>query len=853
MSLSLAETIARLPDEERAAVLDGVDASQLLHDWPFWGRPEQLTPSGAWQLWVVIAGRGWGKTRAGCEWVRKKAIEMPESRGFLVARTSADVRDVLVNGESGLLNIGPPSERPEWFPSKRLLMWPNGTQALCFSADEPSQLRGPQAHWSLCDEIAAWTFKPDDSGLNAWDNVRLATRLGVNPQITAMTTPKRTPFMRQLLDEEMARTTRVVITRGRTVDNAGNLADAYLNAIFGLYEGTSIGKQELDGEMMDDVEGALWTFELIERARINAVLAAMPLRVVGVDPSVAERPRDECGIIVVGSTIDHELYKRQAWVLEDATVHGSPDVWANKVVETARRWQAPVIAEVNQGGALVRHAIQSIDPTITVLDVHSMHGKKLRAEPIVLTYEQGRVHHVGYLPELESQMTSWIPGEGRSPDRCVARNTMILMGDGVEKPIQDIVPGEMVMTRRGPRQVLAAEMTSPRAVVMSLNTANGRSLVATPNHPVWSETRKQFVALDALAHDMILTWNQTTHRLHSTSQSLSSTAECSTDEHLMSTHSAHIESTISRHEGLRTTIFTDRSMSTSTGQSRQDTTCTTSISTRSITVQRISWLSRLASILTRTQKSSKQRETGGLSSPYPQLHVRNERILLPENEQAVQLVMAGRASNRQNASARGAVRVSGRGTHGIQTSSATRTAEERGTKLVESWSMRHVNNAVRLIRSRRLLRIEHAHQAAETTFDGVSAVELLAVEKDGSQLTQSESAGYAARHTLSSPAQPQSLAQEVVVPSSQSNDVMLAETWNLAIDDVNEYFANGVLTHNCDALVHGLTALLIKPPQGLSGGKIVAKSPARRRLPHPPLVSSRARVVIPSSLRRRTS
>jgi len=204
------------------------------------------------------------------------------------------------------------------------------------------------------------------------------------------------------------------------MDNAGNLSSSYLDTMLGVYEGTSLARQELYGEMLEALEGALWTEEMIEAGREGYYPLSTPLRCIGVDPSVAENPRDECGIVVVGSTADHDLYKRQAWVLEDASVHGSPDVWANQVVKMARKWGCPVIAEVNQGGALVRNAINTIDPTIKVLEVHSKQGKQLRAEPITLAYEQQRVHHVGFLADLESQMISWVPGEGKSPDRVDA-------------------------------------------------------------------------------------------------------------------------------------------------------------------------------------------------------------------------------------------------------------------------------------------------------------------------------------------------------------------------------------------------------------------------------------------------
>lgn len=287
------------------------------------------------------------------------------------------------------------------------------------TADEPDGLRGIQAHYAWADELAAWRQTPDAAGMTSWDNLRVATRLGSNPQIIATTTPKRVPVLYGLL-AEAERTGKVYITRGSTLDNAGNLSSAYLDTITGVYAGTRLAQQELYGEMLDDVEGALWNLEMIEAGRQMQLPMNAPLRVIGVDPSVAENPRDECGIVVCTAMADRDLYKRHAWVLEDATVHGSPEVWANTVASMARKWQAPVVAEINQGGALVRNAIQAIDPSIKVLEVHSKYGKALRAEPVVLAYEQARVHHVGILADLEAQMCAWIPGEGKSPDRIDA-------------------------------------------------------------------------------------------------------------------------------------------------------------------------------------------------------------------------------------------------------------------------------------------------------------------------------------------------------------------------------------------------------------------------------------------------
>jgi phage terminase large subunit-like protein len=420
---SLMEQIALLSEEEQQAVLADMDMEQLVWDWTAWARPEQRPPDTTdWAIWLYLAGRGAGKTRSAAEWIRGKAriSNQGQLRFALVARTAADVRDVIVEGESGIMNISPPSERPHYEPSKRRLTWPNGNVATLLTADEPDGLRGIQAHYAWADELAAWRQTPDAAGMTSWDNLRVATRLGQYPQIITTTTPKRVPVLYSLI-EEQKKTGKVFISKGSTLDNAGNLSDSYLTAITGVYEGTRLAAQELYGEMLDDVEGALWTQEMIDAARELMYPPKAPLRVIGVDPSVAENPRDECGIVVCASTADRELYKRHAWVLEDATIHGSPEVWANKVVEMARRWSCPVVAEVNQGGALVRNAINAIDPSVKVLEVHSKYGKALRAEPIVLAYEQNRIHHVNYLPELESQMFSWIPGESKgSPDRVDA-------------------------------------------------------------------------------------------------------------------------------------------------------------------------------------------------------------------------------------------------------------------------------------------------------------------------------------------------------------------------------------------------------------------------------------------------
>lgn len=418
MSRSLAQEIAELPEKDQDAAMEGLDPEELLYDWRFWGRPEQFEPNEDWwNVWAVVAGRGFGKTRLGAEWVKEK-VQTPKTRIALVARTAGDTRDTMVEGDSGILSVYPPSEQPKYSPANRRVTWANGSIAQTFSADVPDQTRGPQFHYAWCDEMASWNHVPGIDGLTAWDNVQVATRLGDFPKILATTTPKRLPAMYELLEREGD---DVIVTRGSTLDNAGNLKENYLKFIFGRYKGTRMEQQELYGILMGDVEGALWGQDVIDQHRVMAVPVGLPFKVIAVDPSVAEAPKDECGIIVAGATGHSSVAARHAFVLEDASVLGSPDVWAKKVVEMYEKWQCPVVVEINQGGGLVARMIHSIDKSIPIIEIHAYKGKAVRAEPAYLKYDQGKVHHIGFLGNLESQLTSWVPGETKkSPDRLDA-------------------------------------------------------------------------------------------------------------------------------------------------------------------------------------------------------------------------------------------------------------------------------------------------------------------------------------------------------------------------------------------------------------------------------------------------
>lgn len=362
-----------------------------------------------------MAGRGFGKTRTGAEWTRASV------RTFrlvnIIGATADDARDIMVEGESGLLAICPPHERPEYIPSKRRLAWPNGAVSLIFTADEPERLRGKQHERLWADEIAAWRY-PD-----AWDQAMLGLRLGADPRIVATTTPRPTPFIRALID---APTT--VVTRGSTYDNADNLAPAFMEQIIRRYEGTRLGRQELLAELLTDVEGALWTHAMIDTARVRRA-PDLARCVVAIDPATTSGEHaDETGIVVAAKGVDGHAY-----ILADLTCRLSPDGWARRAVNAYNELAADrIVAEVNNGGDMVRQTIHTVDRRVAYRAVTATRGKRIRAEPIAALYEQGQVHHVGTLPDLEDQMTAFVAGtyDGRDDrvDALVWALTDLMLG-----------------------------------------------------------------------------------------------------------------------------------------------------------------------------------------------------------------------------------------------------------------------------------------------------------------------------------------------------------------------------------------------------------------------------------------
>jgi predicted phage terminase large subunit-like protein len=322
----------------------------------------------------------------------------------LIGPTAADVRDVMVDGDSGIIPISPPWDKPEYQPSKRRVVWQNGSVAYMYSADEPERLRGPQHGAAWCDEAGSWRY-PD-----TWDMMMFGLRLGKNPKVAVTTTPRPTPMLKQIQSAP-----NVVITRGTTYENRANLAASFFDSIITKYEGTRLGRQELEGHDLDDSPGAMWNRDQIDKFRIRKALEMVRI-VVAIDPAVTSKDdSDETGIVVVGKDeFGH------AYVLEDCSIKGTPDEWGRAAIQAMNRHQADrIVAEVNQGGDMVRYVLETIDKNVPVKMVRASRGKVSRAEPVSALYEQGKVHHVGVFHKLEDQMCTWEPGMP-SPDRMDA-------------------------------------------------------------------------------------------------------------------------------------------------------------------------------------------------------------------------------------------------------------------------------------------------------------------------------------------------------------------------------------------------------------------------------------------------
>ena len=389
------------------ATLDEVAAGARI-EWLRSARPEQLEPAGDWTSWLYLAGRGAGKTRSCAEWLAWKAIDRPGTRCAIVARTYADARDTCAEGESGVIAVlNRFSAVDNYNRSIGEITLKNGSRIKLFSAEEPDRLRGPQHEFVWCDELAAWQYA------DTWDQLQFGLRLGEAPQVAIATTPRPTPLLKRIMADE-----HTTITRGSTYDNLANLAPTMAASILAKYEGTRIGRQEIMGEILDDVEGALWTAAMLDEHRVTEVPEIVRI-VVAVDPAVTSgEDADETGIVAVGKGVDGRAY-----VLADRSCRESPAGWAHRAVGLFHELGSigTIVGEANQGGDLIEATLRAVDPGIPYIKINAKQGKRLRAEPIAALYEQGRVSHVGPdLKTLEDQMTGWLPDSGYSPDRLDA-------------------------------------------------------------------------------------------------------------------------------------------------------------------------------------------------------------------------------------------------------------------------------------------------------------------------------------------------------------------------------------------------------------------------------------------------
>ena len=382
-----------------------------MKDWRLWARWDQLPPQPeSWQSWLILGGRGAGKTRAGAEWLRAKALGLwaqKAERLAIIGPSLQEARAVMIEGQSGLLSCHGEDDRPDYEPSKRLLTWPNGTKAQVFSADDPETLRGPQFDGAWCDEVGKWKYADE-----AWDMLQFALRLGQHPQSIVTTTPRPTHLLKKLLADPSN-----VVTRATTFANAANLAPSFVSEIKARYGNTRLGRQELNGEMIDDDPGALFKRAIIEKYRVPRAPELQRV-VVAVDPPAGfGKANNACGIVVVGLGAD-----AMAYVLQDASMKGArPAQWARKVVALYESYKADrVVAEVNQGGAMVEQVLREVNADVSYKSVHATRGKQARAEPVAALYEQGRVFHVGAFPALEDEMCAAIRTGAHSPDRLDA-------------------------------------------------------------------------------------------------------------------------------------------------------------------------------------------------------------------------------------------------------------------------------------------------------------------------------------------------------------------------------------------------------------------------------------------------
>ncbi len=416
----LSVALKNLKDDNRLTnflnSLDPAELEQIIFDWPVWARAEQLAPGMDWTTWLILGGRGAGKTRAGAEWVRAQALRPPDidqrvpGRIAIIGRTLDEARDIMVEGSSGLMAIHRECERPEFVVSRGQVVWPGGTIGEVLSADNPDSLRGRQFAAAWCDEVCKWRYPRQ-----AWDMLQFALRLGARPRQVVTTTPRPMELLKSLLGDPA-----VAVSRMTTNDNRQNLSSAFFTAVIDQYQGTRLGRQELDAVLLEDREDGLWSRDVIEQVRVDQIPELARI-VVAVDPPVtATAKSDACGIIAAGKD-----QHNRAYILADATNQGlTPIRWATAAVALYNRLQADrIVVETNQGGDMVEAIIRQVDETVPVTPVRATRSKWTRAEPVAALYERGLVSHAGSFPELEDELCDFGPDGltgGHSPDRLDA-------------------------------------------------------------------------------------------------------------------------------------------------------------------------------------------------------------------------------------------------------------------------------------------------------------------------------------------------------------------------------------------------------------------------------------------------
>ena len=406
---ALITKLAQKSKKERDEILSNLSKEKLLnfkYDWQVRARPEQKTPTVEFTFWLVMAGRGWGKTRTATEWIIEQVRKGYTKLG-LVGPTASIVRDIMIEGDSGILTISRPDFFPLYEPSKRKLTWPNGAVAHLYSAEEPDRLRGSQYQKMWAEELAVWKYP------EAWDMAKLSLRIGANPQAVISTTPKPKRVIRELINDK-----NCVVSGGPTFDNRQNLSESFLRTIVDKYEGTTLGQQEIYAILLEELPDALWQRAVIANNRVSDInLDELVRIVVGIDPAgTGKETSSETGIMVCG--VDSNL---EGYVIDDLSCRKRPKGWASIAIKAYYRYKADrIIAEVNFGGDMVESVIRNVDKNVSYKSIYASRGKRARAEPVSALYEQGRIHHVGVFKDLEDQQCNFTPETKTSPDRIDA-------------------------------------------------------------------------------------------------------------------------------------------------------------------------------------------------------------------------------------------------------------------------------------------------------------------------------------------------------------------------------------------------------------------------------------------------